>query len=68
MSLTDPRHPLVMDLSAAEMQVSKWRKIAASCDDDASKRAWSRSNLAYHAGRVEGFKRRLMEAEKGAAA
>lgn len=64
--ITDPRHPLQMDLSAAERHVSKWRNIAASCGDDASKRTWSRANLAYHEGRVEGFNR-LIEDQKGAA-
>lgn len=64
--ITDPRHPLQMDLSAAERHVSKWRNIAACCGDDASKRTWARANLAYHEGRVEGFKKLISE-EKGAA-
>lgn len=64
--ITDPRHPLQMDLSAAERHVSKWRNIAACCGDDASKRTWSRANLAYHEGRVEGFHKLIAE-EKGAA-
>lgn len=64
--ITDPKHPLQMNLSAAEGHVRKWRNIADSCADDAAKQRWARDNQRFHEDIAIIFKR-LIEAEKGAA-
>lgn len=64
--IDDPRHPLQMDLSAAQRHVKKWLAILDSIPaENKGKEAWARAHLAYHKGRVEGFKR-LIKQERSA--
>jgi hypothetical protein len=64
--ITDPRHPLVMNLTCAEMSEKNWRNIAAGEHRPGVAR-WAKSNAAFHAAQVERF-RRLIEAAACAAA
>lgn len=64
--ITDPKHPLQMNLSASQMHVKKWQNIAAECANEPAKARWARDNLTFHEDLAIIFKR-LIEAEKGAA-
>lgn len=56
--IMDPRHPLQMELSAAQMAERKWRNIADSSHGDAKQR-WAARNARFHAARVAELKHKL---------
>jgi hypothetical protein len=59
LSVDDPRHPLQMDLAAAEMKAREWRNILDSVQHDARKARWAQRSLIHYTGLAEMLKQRI---------
>lgn len=64
--ITDPRHPLQMDLSAARMAERKWLRIA-DADHRPHVISWARRNAAFHTARAEEALARIAKQKGGVA-
>lgn len=63
MSITDPRHPLQMDLSAAEMKLKSWEDISHYGYTEGTRR-WARGNAVTLAARVRELKDAIRDAQE----